>query len=316
MKIINELYNAYVKLSSIAKIIFWIFVFLLSIQIFKTFSINGNGKGNIESFQQDDDFLFIEGDKVYDDFYASIYDNLVYSNIKNSYEIGEIVNKTTPTTESIILDVGCGTGHHISKLMDMGFENSIGVDKSTAMIKRAKENYPQYNFMVGDVLRSSTFQPQSFTHILCLYFSIYYLKNKELFFQNCYSWLMPGGYVVVHLVDRSKFDPILPPSNPLYLVSPQRYAKERITSSKVSFNDFEYQGNFVLNENTNTARFVEKFSGKTTNKRRRQEHIMYMEDTHSILQLAQNVGFIINGQIDLINVSYEYQYLYILQKPE
>jgi SAM-dependent methyltransferase len=200
--------------------------------------------------------------------------------------------------------------------MDMGFENSIGIDKSNAMIKKAKENYPNYNFMRGDVLNALTFQRDSFTHILCLYFSIYYMKNKQLFFNNCYNWLLPGGYLVVHLVDRNKFDPILPPSNPLYLVSPQRYAKNRITTSKVSFNDFEYQANFVLNENNDTAKFVEKFTSKNGNKKRRQEHIMYMETTHYILQLAQTSGFIISGQVDLLNVSYEYQYLYILQKPE
>ena len=43
------------------------------------------------------------------------------------------------------------------------------------------------------------------------------------------DWLMPGGYLIVHLVDRESFDPILPPGNPLYVVSPQKYAKERIT---------------------------------------------------------------------------------------
>ena len=51
---------------------------------------------------------------------------------------------------------------------------------------------------------------------------------------------MPGGYLIVHLVDRESFDPILPPGNPLYVVSPQKYAKERITKTKVHFNDFIY----------------------------------------------------------------------------
>ena len=58
------------------------------------------------------------------------------------------------------------------------------------------------------------------------------------------NWLMPGGKLIVHLVDRDKFDPILPPGNPLYIVSPQKYAKERITKTKITFNEFLYNSNF------------------------------------------------------------------------
>jgi hypothetical protein len=43
---------------------------------------------------------------------------------------------------------------------------------------------------------------------------------------------MPGGTLIVHIVDREKFDPMLPAANPLYIVSPQKYAKERIQKVK------------------------------------------------------------------------------------
>jgi hypothetical protein len=58
------------------------------------------------------------------------------------------------------------------------------------------------------------------------------------------QWLMPGGHVIVHLVNRDKFDPILPPGNPLYVVSPQKYAKKRITHTKVKFHGFAYESEF------------------------------------------------------------------------
>jgi hypothetical protein len=73
------------------------------------------------------------------------------------------------------------------------------------------------------------------------------------------DWLMPGGYLIVHLVDRETFDPILPPGNPLYVVSPQKYAKERITQTKITFNDFIYTSNFSLDKPNNMAMFDEKF---------------------------------------------------------
>ena len=118
-----------------------------------------------------------------------------------------------------------------------------------------------FDFVFGDGLNNTLFRDNSLTHILCLYFTIYYMKVKMRFFYNCINWLMPGGYLVVHLVDKYKFDPILPPGNPLYIVSPQKYAKERITKTKITFNDFVYDSNFKLDDNDITT-FNEKFKFK------------------------------------------------------
>ena len=128
---------------------------------------------------------------------------------------------------------------------------------------------------------------------------------------------MPGGTLIIHLVDKEMFDPIIPPANPLLLVSPQKYAEDRITTSNVTFNNFKYSSNFVMDDDNDTAKFVERFKNKDTDKTfRKNEHIMYMEDQGEILSMAQNLGFIILGKIDMVKAQYEYQYLYILQKPE
>ena len=182
------------------------------------------------------------------------------------------------------------------------------------MIKKAKENYPNLNFKQANVLNKDIFHNNTFTHILCLYFTIYYIENKAEFFNNCMDWLMPGGYLVVHLVDRYKFDPILPPGNPLYVVSPQKYAKERITKTKVNFNEFVYNADFKLNESTNTAIFDEKFKFND-GKVRKQEHILYMNDVSDIVNMAQEAGFLLHAKVDLVKVAYEYQYLYVFVKP-
>jgi ubiquinone/menaquinone biosynthesis C-methylase UbiE len=299
-------------MSNVGKILVWVMIFFIVVHLLNQ---NLNTQKYLEGFQQDNDFLFLEDDKVYDDFYSKIYDNLVYSDIKNDYEVGAIVNKTNPTRESIILDVGSGTGKHVAQLSDMSL-NVLGIDKSQAMVNRAKETYPNYNFMVGDILNATTFQPESFTHIFCLYFTIYYMKNKQQFFNNCYNFLMPGGFLAVHLVDRENFDPILPPSNPLLLISPQRYAKERITKSKVVFKDFNYEGDFQLETEKNKAQFIEKFTSKDGKKVRKQQHNMVMERIEDIIQMAQFSGFVVLSQIDLLQVQYQYQYVYVFQKPE
>jgi len=308
MKIVKSLTNCYNKMSNFGKILLFIALLLVVVVFFKAF--NPNREGFVENKQ----FLFKEGNDVYDDFYASIYDYLVFNAIKNDYEVGIIINNTSPTSKSVIADIGCGTGHHVNNLSTKNLE-VIGVDISPSMIKQAKENNPNiaHQFRVGDGLNSHLFKDDSLTHILCLYFTIYYMKDKMRFFYNCMNWLMPGGYLIVHLVDKYKFDPILPPGNPLYIVSPQKYAKERITKTKITFNDFVYNSNFKLNEN-DIATFNEKFKFND-GKVRKQEQKLYMDDLPTIVNMAQDAGFLIHAKIDMVKCAYEYQYLYVFVKP-
>ena len=159
-------------------------------------------------------FELKEGNDIYDTFYSSIYDHLVYNNAKDEFEIGTIVKNTHPTPQSNVLDIGCGTGHHVAALAKQGL-NVTGVDISPAMLQQASLNYPHCKFEVGDVQNTMQFAPNSFTHLLCMYFTLYYIKDKARFFENCMGWLQPGGVLVVHIVDRDEFDPILPPGNRL-----------------------------------------------------------------------------------------------------
>ena len=306
---IKSISNIYNKMSNFGKILIFITLFLILIVLFK--SINTTNK---EGYEQNDSFLFKQDSEIYDDFYADVYDYLVFNNLKNNYEIGEIKNKLQPNSKSVILDVGCGTGHLVDKLNQFGL-NVIGIDKSSSMISKAKENYPDYNFVVGDVLDVSKFNNNNFTHIICLYFTIYYFEDKMKFFNNCMEWLFPGGTLIIHLVNRDKFDPILPPGNPLYIVSPQKYSKERITKTKITFNDFVYSSNFELEPEKDIATFHEKFKFNT-GKVRKQEHKLYMNSEDDIINMAQDAGFLVQGKVDLVNCAYEYQYLYILVKPQ
>jgi ubiquinone/menaquinone biosynthesis C-methylase UbiE len=309
-KPLNSITNIYKKSSSWGKMLIVIVLLLIIIFIFKPSILNSK-----EGFEDNNNFLFKTGPEVYDDFYSEIYDQLVYNGLKDNYEIGQIINSTKPSQESIILDIGSGTGHHVGILSKKGFK-TVGLDNSGSMISQAKKNYPDLDFVQGDVSNATEFKPESFTHILCLYFTLYYMKDKRQFFENCYTWLMPGGSLVVHIVDKNMFDPIIPPANPLLMLTPQRYAKKRITKSSVVFQDFKYDSNFVLENNTNDAKFVESFKNKKSGKIfRKHEHKMYMESESDILDFAKSSGFIMQGKIDLIKAGYEYNYLYIFTRP-
>lgn len=266
-----------------------------------------------EGFTQSSEFLLREGPQVYDSFYASIYDALVFDEIKNDYEIGEIINQTSPTEESVILDIGSGTGHHVGSLSKAGY-NTFGLELSKAMIDEARTNYPDAKFIRGDVMDAMVVPPESVTHVTCLYMTIYNIEDKRRFFQNCMSWLMPGGYLALHLVNRERFDPILPAGRPLDLISVQDYAKERLTETRVKFKDFVYKGKFDINPN-DLATYKEIFIDDKTKKVRQHNHVYYMETQKQILQMAKDAGFIMVAQVDLMNAGYDYQYVYILQKP-
>jgi len=308
LKLIKSLGNAYNKCSLWCKILMFISLLLLLVLVFKGFDKKKEG------FEQRDAFLIKSGSDIYDDFYSDIYDYLVFNNLKDDYEVGYIINNTSPSSQSKILDIGCGTGHHVSSLGAKGLD-VLGIDISPSMIEKAKTNFPDYKFNVGDALNNHLFEPNSFTHILCMYFTIYYFQDKAQFFNNCFKWLMPGGYLIVHLVERDRFDPILPPGNPLLYISPQRYAKERITSTKVKFTNFSYSANFQFDDANDKALFVEKFKNDSDGKVRKNEHTLYMPDVQQIVDEALACGFILESKADLLQCQYEYQYLYVFVKP-
>jgi SAM-dependent methyltransferase len=309
--------DVYKSLSTPGKLLVFCSLFLLVIAYFN--SIYNNNKEGFSS-KDKSEFVFKDGDNIFDEFYANIYDYLVYNNVKNEYEIGQIINSTTPTEESVILDIGSATGHHVNDLSKKGY-NVMGIDNSSAMIKRAKSKFPKCKFVEGDVQNSTQFSSSKFTHILCLYFTLYYIKNKERFFENCFEWLQPGGYLVVHLVDRERFNPIFQSSNTALLMSPQKVTETRIKTSSMTLDDFKYESSFKLDSQSQSsshsfATIVEKFKNNDTGKVfRKQEHQMYMEKEEDILNIAKSCGFIIQGKIDMSDSGYEYHTLYILVKP-
>jgi hypothetical protein len=143
--------------------------------------------------------------------------------------------------------------------------------------------------------------------------------------------LKPEGYLIIHLVDRNHFDPVVPGGKPMFIVSPQKFAKDRITNSLVKFRSFQYKSDFTVPlpptkkgakgvaaaKNTgekNIGKFVEKITDDTTGKVRENIHTYYMPTNREMLEIAKEVGFTLTGQVDLVHVLNEYQYLYILKK--
>ena len=270
----------------------------------------------VEGFEQEDKFLLKEGNEVFDNFYVDIYDQLTYEPVKNKFELGEIVIKTVmEPRRARVLDIGSGTGNHL-RILNNNKVDVTGIELSPSMVSKSKEKHPEIKVLNGDAMDSMIFPGNSFTHIQCLSMTLYYIKNKKQLFENCYRWLMPGGYLSIHLVNKDKFNPILRNANPLFMISPQKHAKNRITESIIQFNDFHYKRDFKYEKGSNIAYFEETIKDENTNKVRKNNHVLYMESQKEILTQAKDAGFILKENIDLVNCQHEYEYIYILYKPE
>lgn len=309
MKTMKKVQNM-LKKSSI-----WFKLVILSLIVLVIANFVKNNEPKVEGFEQKKKFVTKDNNNLFDDFYCEVYNELIFDPNKNNYEVTELDKIADIDSKSKILDVGCGLGHHVDYYREKGV-NIQGLDKSESMVKLAKKRYPKAKFKKGDVLSSMIYRPETFTHVLTLYFTIYYMEQKSLYFKNVYDWLRPGGMLVLHLVNRNLFDPILQTADPLLIVSPQKFAKKRITNSVVKFENFTYKANFDLPKNSTNASFIETFTDDSTRHVRRNEHKLYMEKQKDILKMARSVGFMMKGRIDLVNCAYEYQYLYLLQKPD
>jgi 2-polyprenyl-3-methyl-5-hydroxy-6-metoxy-1,4-benzoquinol methylase len=295
---------------------------------------------HVEGFEQQDKYKVYENDTIYDSFYADIYDELFIQPNKIEAEVDEIIHITGALEGSErdkknfkICDMGCGRGHHVHELKKKGAVSVIGCDKSDAMLQNARDLYPKCKFIKGDFMKPMLFSEEEFNVLTCFDFTVYYVKDKRAFLRNCNQWLKPECYLILHLVDRNHFDPVVPGGKPLFIVSPQKFAKDRITNSIVKFRSFQYKSDFTApppskksvktvgggGTGTGTGEndignFIENITDDKTGKVRENIHTYYMPTNREMLEIAKEVGFTVTGQVDLVHVLNEYQYLYILKK--
>ena len=255
----------------------------------------------------------IPHDKIYDEFYASVYDKVTLDQSKIAFEAGYIKSlMDKQKTDNKILDVGCGTGQHIKYLSQK--TDYVGLDRSNPMLVKAKLNTNgNCRLVSGDANQLSIVGEDEYSHIICLYFTIYYFKDPDRLFYNFSKWLKDDGIVVVHLVDRDKFDPVLDPANPSRINSIQKYTDKRITSSIINFNNITYISDFVLKKN-NMAEFQEIIRFKKNDIERRQRHLMYMYTNKKYVQIAKKNGFELQEIKSMNKIKYEHNFLFTFKK--
>ncbi|MCM8824126.1 MAG: class I SAM-dependent methyltransferase [Candidatus Omnitrophica bacterium] len=134
---------------------------------------------------------------IFWNIYAFFYDNLTlyypayYRQLNQIYSlIKNYLNK-----DSIVLDFGCGTGG-LLKIIEKEVGCIIGMDRSFAMIKRAKRKVNKSLFVIADANNLLPFKKESFSLITVIN-SLYMLINPEKAIQDFHSSLKSNGRLII-----------------------------------------------------------------------------------------------------------------------
>lgn len=285
-------------------------VIILAILLLSTLSYRFIYPKNKEGFKQGEPFILKRNNNAQDMFYIELYDKLNNINKIANEDLIHIIKTTSPSAKhSVFLDAGCGTGEIVNELTEAGY-SAYGIDNCENMVSYSKMKYPNLEVLNGDILQPMMFEKNTFTHILCTYFTIYNINNKQQFINNCYHWLQPGGYLVLHLVDKYNFKNIIP--NEDAVISNENLHNKFILRNKVIFTDYEYKGSIELLKNSNNATKIETFTDINTHNVRQNETDIYMEDITDILNMVKNTGFIYHAKTIISNDTK--QYLYYFEK--
>lgn len=279
---------------------------------------------------------------IYDEYYAKHYDSIFLNKNRNNFELLKIMDIEKNKKHTKILDVGCGTGYHVNVLTKKGY-NVEGIDKSSAMIENAKYKYKNAKYEIGDILDNGILDFSVYTHILCLGRTIYEIKDKETFFDNCFSLLKNNGYLIVHLINRQQFDPYKITTQNKIVYNPLNYDKKisqliikldknneylskyknNHTNNNHSDNDSDKDSdkdtidNFLdyLDDNVKPyITFSETFKNFKTNEVKKRVNNLYMPQINIILDLAKSKNFVIKEIVDMKPSNYKNEYLYVFQK--
>lgn len=90
---------------------------------------------------------------------SSFYDKNIFDMEKSEHRYEELyisscdlLIKSNVSLEEPIIDLGCGIGSFAKYLKEFGFKKYVGIDFSEKAINRAKERFPEYRFICGNLI--------------------------------------------------------------------------------------------------------------------------------------------------------------------
>jgi len=129
--------------------------------------------------------------------YEEISENFNLTRKKEIWpEIRQVADKIKDGDK--ILDLGCGNGRLLEAVKDKKIKY-LGLDASESLIKKARLNYPGYEFLVQDILDLKLEKLEKYNYIFCLAV-LQHIPSRELrveVLKKMKEILVPGGEIII-----------------------------------------------------------------------------------------------------------------------
>ena len=123
---------------------------------------------------------------------SRIYDVSRRANVETVRKLVRLLNINS---DSVFLDLGCGTGNYTAALQEAA-KSVIGMDISKGMIEQSQAKFPEIHFICGDVT-NLPFDSETFDGSFAIQL-LHHLKKKEIFLKEAHRVLQEGGCLAIH----------------------------------------------------------------------------------------------------------------------
>lgn len=123
---------------------------------------------------------------------SRIYDT---SRMANSETTEKLIRLLHMGGDSVILDMGCGTGNYTAALQRVA-RSIVGIDISIGMIRTARAKFPALRFICGDVT-SLPFDSETFDGAFAIQV-LHHVKEKGLFLMEAHRVLRKQASIAIH----------------------------------------------------------------------------------------------------------------------
>jgi|SaaInlStandDraft_1057018.scaffolds.fasta_scaffold02408_5 SAM-dependent methyltransferase len=171
--------------------------------------LEGFSNKNISEDREDENKLIVFPDHN-DSVYSRLFELVTNEPAIYRNDIIQIKKKTKLTEKSRVLDAGCGLGRHMEIIKELVPKIKIeGIDKSKSMINKCRIRNPGSELLCTSLTIPEIYKKEKLSHILCLHETLHHNNPREInkILKNFHKWLVPGGYLVVHIFDPKKLDP-------------------------------------------------------------------------------------------------------------
>lgn len=145
--------------------------------------------------------------RIFNSLYLKTDGDVVNDYFITSHEVSLFTDILKLETNDVILDLCCGHGRHSLELARRGFNNVLGIDQSSYLIRKAKSVARKENLLVtfkeGDA-RKIPFSSDKFDVVMILGNSFGYfesVKEDSKVLQEVQRVLKPGGKIFLDLAD-------------------------------------------------------------------------------------------------------------------